>query len=63
MTDQDVLVAVSFWRLNESAAVADEQARTHGAKVFAITDTAQTKAAIKRPGCDGAGSNCSTGSP
>lgn len=42
MTDQDVLVAVSFWRLNESAVVAAEQAQAHGARVFAITDTASS---------------------
>jgi len=40
MTDQDVLVAISFWRLNQTSVVAAEQARARGARVFAVTDAA-----------------------
>ncbi len=40
MTDQDVLVAISFWRLNETAVVAAQEADARGARVFVITDAA-----------------------
>ncbi|MGW0515924.1 MurR/RpiR family transcriptional regulator [Crossiella sp. NPDC003009] len=40
LTGQDVLVVVSFWRLNESAVVAAEEAAAKGARVFVITDAA-----------------------
>lgn len=39
-TDQDVLVAISFWRLNQSSVVAAEEAKARGARVFALTDAA-----------------------
>ncbi len=37
---QDVLIAISFWRLYESTVVAADEARSRGARVFAITDAA-----------------------
>jgi DNA-binding MurR/RpiR family transcriptional regulator len=40
MTGQDVLVAISFWRLYASTVVAAGEARTRGARVFALTDAA-----------------------
>lgn len=40
MTGQDVLVAISFWRLNQASVVAAEQASACGARVFALTDAA-----------------------
>lgn len=40
MTDKDVLVAISFWRLNQTSVVAAEQANARGARVFALTDAA-----------------------
>jgi len=40
MTDQDVLVAISFWRLNQTSVVAAEEANARGARVFAVTDAA-----------------------
>jgi DNA-binding MurR/RpiR family transcriptional regulator len=40
MTDQDVLVAISFWRLNQASVVAAEEANARGARVFAVTDAA-----------------------
>jgi DNA-binding MurR/RpiR family transcriptional regulator len=40
MTDQDLLIAISFWRLNQSSVVAAEQASARGARVFALTDAA-----------------------
>jgi DNA-binding MurR/RpiR family transcriptional regulator len=40
LTGQDVLVAISFWRLNQASVVAAEQASARGARVFAITDAA-----------------------
>jgi DNA-binding MurR/RpiR family transcriptional regulator len=40
ITDQDVLVAISFWRLNQASVVAAEQASARGARVFAVTDAA-----------------------
>ncbi len=40
MTDQDVLVAISFWRLNQASVVAAEEASARGARVFAVTDAA-----------------------
>jgi DNA-binding MurR/RpiR family transcriptional regulator len=40
MTGQDVLVAISFWRLNQASVVAAEQASARGARVFAVTDAA-----------------------
>jgi DNA-binding MurR/RpiR family transcriptional regulator len=40
ITDQDVLVAISFWRLNQAGVVAAEQASAAGARVFAVTDAA-----------------------
>jgi DNA-binding MurR/RpiR family transcriptional regulator len=39
-TDQDVLVAISFWRLYESTVLAANEAHERGARVFAITDAA-----------------------
>jgi DNA-binding MurR/RpiR family transcriptional regulator len=33
MTDQDVLVAISFWRLNQTSVVAAEEANARGARV------------------------------
>lgn len=39
-TDQDVLVAISFWRLYESTVLAANEAHDRGARVFAITDAA-----------------------
>jgi DNA-binding MurR/RpiR family transcriptional regulator len=40
ITDDDVLVAISFWRLYASTVVAAQEARARGAKVFALTDAA-----------------------
>jgi DNA-binding MurR/RpiR family transcriptional regulator len=40
MTDQDVLVAISFWRLNQTSVIAAEEAGARGARVFALTDAA-----------------------
>jgi DNA-binding MurR/RpiR family transcriptional regulator len=40
MTGQDVLVAISFWRLNQASVVAAQQASALGARVFALTDAA-----------------------
>jgi DNA-binding MurR/RpiR family transcriptional regulator len=37
---RDVLIAISFWRLYESTVLAAEQARSRGARVFALTDAA-----------------------
>lgn len=36
----DVLIAISFWRLYENAVVAANEARARGARVFALTDAA-----------------------
>ncbi|MGM1058352.1 MurR/RpiR family transcriptional regulator [Saccharothrix sp. Mg75] len=36
----DVLVAISFWRLYESTVLAANEARSRGARVFAVTDAA-----------------------
>ncbi|WP_049574695.1 MurR/RpiR family transcriptional regulator [Nonomuraea sp. SBT364] len=36
----DVLIAISFWRLYESTVLAAHEARTRGARVFALTDAA-----------------------
>ncbi|MGW4063251.1 MurR/RpiR family transcriptional regulator [Amycolatopsis sp. NPDC004747] len=40
LTADDVLVAISFWRLYESTVLAANEARHRGARVFAITDAA-----------------------
>lgn len=40
MTDQDTLIAISFWRLYASTVLAAAEARARGAKVFALTDAA-----------------------
>lgn len=40
LTDQDVLVAISFWRLNQTSVVAAQEANARGARVFALTDAA-----------------------
>jgi DNA-binding MurR/RpiR family transcriptional regulator len=40
MTGQDVLVAISFWRLNQTSVIAAEEASACGARVFALTDAA-----------------------
>jgi DNA-binding MurR/RpiR family transcriptional regulator len=40
MTGQDVLVVISFWRLNQVGMVAAEEASARGARVFALTDAA-----------------------
>ncbi|QFU90602.1 MurR/RpiR family transcriptional regulator [Amycolatopsis sp. YIM 10] len=40
LTDEDVLVAISFWRLYESTVLAADEAKRRGAKVFAVTDAA-----------------------
>jgi DNA-binding MurR/RpiR family transcriptional regulator len=40
MTGQDVLVAISFWRLNQTSVIAAEEASARGARVFALTDAA-----------------------
>ncbi|MFE6758293.1 MurR/RpiR family transcriptional regulator [Streptomyces sp. NPDC057684] len=40
MTDEDVLIAISFWRLYESTVLAAQEAHARGAKVFALTDAA-----------------------
>ncbi|AXB42945.1 MurR/RpiR family transcriptional regulator [Amycolatopsis albispora] len=40
MTEDDVLVAISFWRLYESTVLAADEAKRRGAKVFAVTDAA-----------------------
>jgi DNA-binding MurR/RpiR family transcriptional regulator len=48
MTDKDVLIAISFWRLNQASVVAAQEASACGARVFALTDAASpvlTKAA------------------
>ncbi|ATE54260.1 MurR/RpiR family transcriptional regulator [Actinosynnema pretiosum] len=37
---RDVLIAVSFWRLYESTVLAANEARSRGARVFAVTDAA-----------------------
>nr|WP_236789400.1 MurR/RpiR family transcriptional regulator [Amycolatopsis sp. GM8] len=39
-TGDDVLVAISFWRLYQSTVLAAHEAREHGARVFVITDAA-----------------------
>ncbi|GAA3464893.1 MurR/RpiR family transcriptional regulator [Saccharothrix longispora] len=36
----DVLIAISFWRLYESTVLAANEARSRGARVFAVTDAA-----------------------
>jgi len=36
----DVLIAISFWRLYESTVLAANQAKSRGARVFAVTDAA-----------------------
>jgi DNA-binding MurR/RpiR family transcriptional regulator len=36
----DVLLAISFWRLYESTVLAADEARSRGARVFALTDAA-----------------------
>lgn len=36
----DVLIAISFWRLYESTVLAAHEARSRGARVFAVTDAA-----------------------
>lgn len=36
----DVLIAISFWRLYESTVLAADEARSRGARVFALTDAA-----------------------
>ncbi|MGI5282393.1 MurR/RpiR family transcriptional regulator [Nonomuraea polychroma] len=36
----DVLIAISFWRLYESTVLAANEARSRGARVFALTDAA-----------------------
>ncbi|POX42358.1 RpiR family transcriptional regulator [Streptomyces sp. Ru73] len=38
--EEDVLIAISFWRLYESTVIAADEARARGARVFAITDAA-----------------------
>jgi DNA-binding MurR/RpiR family transcriptional regulator len=38
LTDRDVLVAISFWRLNQASVVAAQEASARGARVFAVTD-------------------------
>jgi DNA-binding MurR/RpiR family transcriptional regulator len=40
LTGDDVLVAISFWRLYESTVLAAEEAKSRGARVFAVTDAA-----------------------
>ncbi|MCE7001913.1 MurR/RpiR family transcriptional regulator [Kibdelosporangium philippinense] len=40
LTSDDVLVAISFWRLYESTVLAADEAKRRGARVFAITDAA-----------------------
>ncbi|MEU5658050.1 MurR/RpiR family transcriptional regulator [Streptomyces sp. NPDC047737] len=40
MTDEDALVAISFWRLYASTVLAAGEAHHRGAKVFALTDAA-----------------------
>ncbi|TNC27799.1 MurR/RpiR family transcriptional regulator [Amycolatopsis alkalitolerans] len=40
ITEDDVLVAISFWRLYESTVLAAHEAHDRGARVFAITDAA-----------------------
>ncbi|MEV6237857.1 MurR/RpiR family transcriptional regulator [Lentzea sp. NPDC051838] len=40
LTSDDVLVAISFWRLYESTVVAANEAKQREARVFAITDAA-----------------------
>ncbi|MGC7099588.1 MurR/RpiR family transcriptional regulator [Amycolatopsis lurida] len=40
LTADDVLVAISFWRLYESTVLAADEAKRRGAKVFAVTDAA-----------------------
>lgn len=37
---EDVLIAISFWRLYESTVLAANEARSRGARVFAVTDAA-----------------------
>ncbi|MEU6114143.1 MurR/RpiR family transcriptional regulator [Streptomyces sp. NPDC047117] len=40
MRADDVLIAISFWRLYESTILAADEARSKGARVFAVTDAA-----------------------
>ena len=40
MTDQDVLVAISFWRLEPDQRGRGRKANARGARVFALTDAA-----------------------
>jgi DNA-binding MurR/RpiR family transcriptional regulator len=40
MSSDDVMVAISFWRLYQSTVTAAEQARGRGARVFVLTDAA-----------------------
>ncbi|WP_199439321.1 MurR/RpiR family transcriptional regulator [Umezawaea beigongshangensis] len=40
LDSRDVLIAISFWRLYESTVLAANEARSRGARVFAVTDAA-----------------------
>ncbi|MBN6039454.1 MurR/RpiR family transcriptional regulator [Amycolatopsis sp. 195334CR] len=40
LSSEDVLVAISFWRLYESTVLAADEAKRRGAKVLAVTDAA-----------------------
>ncbi|MFC3448327.1 MurR/RpiR family transcriptional regulator [Amycolatopsis speibonae] len=40
LSSEDVLIAISFWRLYESTVLAADEAKARGARAFAITDAA-----------------------
>ncbi|MEV0634347.1 MurR/RpiR family transcriptional regulator [Streptomyces sp. NPDC050619] len=40
LTDRDVLIAISFWRLYQSTVLAAQEAHARGTRVFALTDAA-----------------------